>query len=262
MREIESLQEIKKNEYAVLKYLDKVCREEKLRYWLAYGTLIGAVRHEGFIPWDDDIDVFMPRQDYIKFLSYMKKQDGRYKLSCIETVGRSYRYSYGKLHDSMTYVNESVTQGNCENGIWVDIFPIDGLGDEKSKDTQFNRIYENSKRINFFHTLNKYGLKGKILKLIGRTNINRYLNWTSGRHTFDESKYVAVLTTVIIPPYKPTIWKREWFDKTVEMHFENGKFFVPGEYDKILKSVYGNYMELPPEDERVQGHSFKAYWKE
>ena len=115
-----SLEEMKQIEVDILLNIDSFCKENGIKYGIGYGTLIGAVRHHGFIPWDDDIDIWMPRPDYDKFINYY--QDPTYQLQCMEKGG--YYRTYAKVFDTRTIITNT---NNKDMGIFVDIIPIDGL---------------------------------------------------------------------------------------------------------------------------------------
>ena len=127
MRNIE-INELKKLELDILIEIDEICTKNNFRYSLAYGTLIGAVRHKGFIPWDDDIDIFLPRPDYNKFVDYCSKNKTIFKLLSYDN-SRWYSYPFAKATNQNTVIEEEETDFNGKMGIYVDVFPLDGLGD-------------------------------------------------------------------------------------------------------------------------------------
>ncbi len=252
MRKIESLETIRQVEFNILEHFDSFCRENNITYFLSYGSLIGAIRHQGFIPWDDDIDVCMLREDYLKFIKSFK--DSKYKVLCPEKNNKKYTYAWAKLINSETRLIENF-QPEVELGIHIDIFPLDYLGSDKSNiETIKNMLIKRYKRINYLETGS--GLKGTVLKIIGRRNlshINRLLN----RFNNDNSSYVANVVDLVNAP----IFNKEWFSSTIEVRFQDKLFLAPRNYDEVLKTQYGDYMKLPPESERVSNHDFKAYWK-
>ena len=137
--------ELKSIELEILKEIDKICQAQNFRYSLSGGTLLGAIRHGGFIPWDDDIDILMPRPDYDRFIQYCKENETAFNLLSIETDER-YGYLFAKAMAKNTIiVEESANPNNIEMGIYVDIFPIDGLANtyddsvREFKSSRFNR---------------------------------------------------------------------------------------------------------------------------
>lgn len=258
MKNIEKLEELQKIELNILIHIDKICRENDLTYYLAYGTLIGAVRHKGFIPWDDDIDIVMPRPDYEKLMKIMQKANGRYKFISLETCKLDYNYPFAKIFDSKTRLVEGYRPMEEELGVYVDVFPIDGLGNTKEEVSDYSKKIEKySKQIWYLGTVKHNGIKGRLLNIIGRKNINRWLVKNAKKNNFYKSKYAGGLTGLW--GEKEVMETKYYMDK-IEMDFEGNKFYVPKHYDYILTKWYGNYMQLPPEKERVRHHGFDAWW--
>ena len=252
-REIKTVEEIQRVALDILVYFHQICENNNLRYSLAYGTLLGAIRHNGFIPWDDDIDVFMPRPDFDKLHKILKKNTGRYKLI-------KYR-SISKIIDTKTILNETGYYGEKNIGVFIDVFPIDGMGNNENKGLHWaNRILKNAKRNMYFEDLNEYGIKGKVLKVIGQNNIRKYGKLLSKRYNIDKSKYCAVAMNAILEKIK--LKKTKKYDTYIKHQFENREFRIFKEYDELLKELYGDYMKLPPEEDRVSPHEYEAFWKE
>lgn len=257
MKEITSVKEMQKIELEILKFIVKICRENNLMYFLTDGTLIGAVRHKGFIPWDDDLDISMPRPDYNKFIKIMKRKKGRYQIKCVEN-SKKYNYAYAKVVDTKTgLVEEDKFQGE-ELGLWVDVFPIDGMGDDREK---AEKIIKSNKKhviqILLLESAKEINRKGRILELIGRKNINRFMKYKLQKNNFYKSKYVSIVAWIS----ESMLTKREWWEKAVPCEFEGFEFNIPVGYDEILKLEYGNYMKLPPEEKRIPEHNCKVWWK-
>ena len=252
-REIKTVEEIQRIALDILVYFHQVCEDNNLRYSLAYGTLLGAIRHNGFIPWDDDIDVIMPRPDYQELHKILKNKQGRYELI-------NYR-SISKLIDSKTIVNETGVYGEKNIGVFLDIFPIDGMGNNEEKGRKWGeRIKKNAKRNMYYEDLDKFGIKGKIIKLLGEKNIRRYGKIMSRRFDFDRSKYCAVAMDPINPNLE--FDEKKYYSSYMRGEFENQECCILTNYDRILYKKYGNYMELPPENERTSLHQYEAFWKE
>lgn len=258
MKEIVELAEIKKIELDILIYIDEICRKNHLKYYIGYGTLIGAIRHKGFIPWDDDIDIIMPRPDYIKIMKIMQKENGRYKFISIENSKNDYNYPFAKVIDSNTKMVEEWRPNKEELGIYVDVFPLDGLGNSISEAQNSAKKYlKNRDRILYLETVRKDGIKGRFLNLIGRKNINRYILMIAKRYNAYKTQYVGSMMAWD----EREVVERKVYGKGVEVEFENHKFFAPDNYDFILKKWYGDYMMLPSEKDRKPHHPFKAWWK-
>ena len=145
MRKLE-LAEIQQIELEIFDAFVRLCKQHGLSYQLAYGSLLGAVRHQGFIPWDDDIDVVLPRPDYDRLLSTFTEKTDHYLLESPYTGNADYYYTYAKLYDTDTTLTEK-TKRNCRRGIYIDVFPLDGIGrDEGEMEANFAKI----DRLNMF----------------------------------------------------------------------------------------------------------------
>ena len=251
--------------------LVNICDENQFRYFLGYGTAIGAVRHGGIIPWDDDIDVAMPRPDYEKFRNYCKNHNiGKYHLFAPETNEDCYTM-FMKFTDMSTTLLETVNQ-KMSIGIYVDIFPLDGCSNDMNT---FMSSYERLKKTVFhlFREANEnkgiwYGVKmlmrGKYLcfirsvfiTLIGAKRchqwaIKTFHNYVS-KYRYDTSEYVV--------NYLSGYGGRERMERSIYgdgkyLAFEGKNFRVPEHVDSYLKSLYGDYMQLPPEEQRKSHHN-------
>ena len=272
MKEI-LLDELKRIELDILQQVHDLCQEQGLRYSLCGGTLLGAVRHKGYIPWDDDIDIFMPRPDYNKLIEYCKTHETPFQLLCHETNNR-YGYLFGKAMSKTAKIIEENSESNgIEMGVYVDIFPLDGLADtyEKSKKlfnkTRFKREllvaknwsrffkskthpwYYEPFRFAFF-IMSRFVSRGKLIESIQK----KYKNFD-----FDNSKYSAtVCGSYRLKEILPTKVYAEY--TTIE--FEKKEFITIKDYEAYLSSIYGDYMQLPPEEKRCSHHMFKAYYEE
>ncbi len=236
--------------------LDRVCKKNNIEYFLGYGTLLGAIRHRGFIPWDDDIDVLMFRDDYEKFISLKNEFSYPYFLQTPET-DPGYLFSITKLRNSETCNFTKARVGFCINsGLWIDVFPLDKcvLSDRK-------QIFE---EISFLHCFNgaymriPLGLLEKKHKHILKNNLNLSPIQALNRITELSTKYKNDPDAIYITDYTSTIfpwetrtWNIDWFSKSIEKEFWGHLFPVPEQYDKVLQTSYGDdYMTPPPIDQR------------
>ena len=269
MREV-NLDELKQIELDIFIEFDKLCSKLNLRYSMSGGTLLGSVRHQGFIPWDDDIDLFMPRPDYNKLIDYCKNNETPFDLLCIET-NPNYGYLFGKIMAKNTsIVEEYGNPTNIPMGIYIDIFPIDGLADtykdakKQFGKTRFKRellVAKNWKRffrsktrawyyepIRFaFFVMSRFVSRKKLIESIQKAYIN---------NDFDSLEYGAVICGAY---REKEIMPKDHFVPYCDMTFENHTFKAIANYDKYLSKIFGNYMQLPPENQRVTHHSFTAY---
>ena len=247
----------------MLSFFHSICVKYNLRYYIIAGTMLGAIRHGGFIPWDDDIDVGMPRSDYEKLMQVAKHIDmKKYKVEFPFNGNREYPYLIAKMYDTQTTFVEK-QRYPIKRGIYIDIFPIDGIGNslEKAKENYkpFYRYY----RLNLMISsafLKRRNLKKNMAVLLGRIVsplfINKYrlmlkIDRICKKNNFDESKFVCNLlggagTKGIVP--------KEYFGTPTAISFENIQVFGLEQPDLYLKSMYGNYMKLPPIEKRVSLH--------
>ena len=247
----------------ILSFFDKYCRQNGFHYSLACGTLLGAVRHKGFIPWDDDIDVYMLRSDYDKFkASYDAEQ---YTLQSYDKTG--FPIPYSKLSDERTVNVEGNGLDSFDDiGISIDIFPIDGVSENleefqeqyliktelyvKCSAIMYNYSWKNV-RSNLRKFYYKHVLHQNALDVCSQIEANAI------NTKYSDSSLVFEMIQGL--RYKKP-FKKEWFSDYTTLSFEGHQFSVIKGYDDYLKSCYGNYMELPPVDKRVS-HQSVAYFK-
>lgn len=246
-----SIEESKKIRFDILVEVDNFCRNNNLRYFLSYGTLLGAIRHKGYIPWDDDADIMMPRKD----LEIFKKKfsSKRFKYSDLDTeIG--YEFPFPRITCRETFDKKGWLTKFY--GVNVDLYPIDGIPEKDSDIKVFFDKYESllKKRrylIRFRNKLMKFFPVRTVPFLKSFTN--RSVDWIK---QFDMTKSSKVMVT------DSRVYERKIFDRAVEVEFEGHMFYAPVGYDAFLKTSYGNYMQLPPENERIPYHGGNYYWKE
>lgn len=265
MKKIE-LAEIKKCEVDLLKKFSQYCDENNLCYVLGGGTLLGAIRHKGFIPWDDDIDLMMPRTDYEKFLQLQQEN----KLFEVRTISdNSSCIPFIKILDSHTIVDSAYVETPNANSLWIDIFPIDGLpSDEKELKKKYRYALILKKSLIVAMTKVVYGTtsvkrisKAVLrfpLKMIGSYRLARWIDRYCKKIKFEDSEFVGGLCWGYGP--QECMPRKEWLAR-VKVEFEGHEFWAPGCWDLYLRSLYGDYMKLPPEEKRVT-HNMVAYVKE
>ncbi len=267
-----SLDEIKIVELEILIQIDNICRQEGLRYTLTGGTLLGAIRHKGFIPWDDDIDIAMPRPDYVKFIGYCKTHDTGFVLLAHE-LNSNYRNLFAKAYNKNTVIfDDTIDINDTELGIYVDIFPIDGLGgSERESKKQFfsaeieREILDATNWIKFSrsktHKWYVEPIRFLVFILSRICNSKHLINsieQKNGKYDFDESEYAGCLCG----SYRlKEVMKQEVFSNYIDMTFEGKVFKGLKDYDIFLTKIYGDYMKLPPEEKRISHHTFKAYFR-
>ena len=247
----------------ILREIDRICNKHDLRYYLAYGTLIGAVRHKGFIPWDDDIDIMMPYEDMLKFAEICKTELGeKYFYQSPETE-KEYRLTINRVRRNGSVLSEPALVGKkVHQGIMVDIYPL--FGAEEGKIKRLIQVIRAMKRALYMldepvrnhGTLMKIGsaflLKIKTAK--GKEAAAKRLTDRLAKKTFDNSEYVTVLDSGI--KEMSTTYKKEWFGSGVKAPFGEDEFSVPCDADSVLRKYFGDYTVLPPEDERKYHHDY------
>ncbi len=268
MREVK-IDEIHSITLNLMDRLHDICEENGIRYFISYGTLIGAIRHKGFIPWDDDFDVFMFRNDYDKFIHVVEeKKDSRYRIVTRANT-ENYHYGIARYCDTKYRYHTELDVKQYDLGAFIDVYPMDACG-ETEEETE--RVHQKIKKLNAQYMVycNKNSLTSKARTLI-RIPYHYFLHIKYGKkfpqlidvmerdlvtQTFDEhSKKVGIYWETRDFRY----FEREWFAERIMWPFEDREYWIPKEYDKILTLQYGDYMTLPPENERVASHSYTLY---
>lgn len=238
---------------------DSVCKKHNLNYFLAFGTLLGAVRHHGFIPWDDDVDVYMLREDYEKFLLCDKEFKDPYFFETPYT-DPGYFYSSARIRNSnTTAIVDTFRYQGFNQGVWLTIFPIDNWMLERGDDN-YERIKtllkENSTYMRLTNpTLDEYHYE-RVRNYSGRDPFDTYEEIhriASQYRTKDTDKVAMIVNTVY--PYHKLVYNKSDFSETVYVNFENVKLPIPSGYQNILKTLYGDYMSFPPIEQRGNWHT-------
>lgn len=272
MKEL-TMQELQAASLEILKTVTDLCEELNLRYALIYGTLIGAVRHHGFIPWDDDVDIMMPRPDYDKLLQFLSC----HKLPNLTLYNRQtcppYPYMISRISDDR-YILEMENEESVGMGVFIDIYPYDGLGKTKDEAIAFGLKGDRLSSLCYQATRKHFAIETttatvrKIIKypvflvskLIGKDFFQNKLEKLARVKDYAESEYIGCI--VWLSWGEKDIFPRKWFDETIMMRFDQYQFRVPKYYDKVLRHEYGDYMQLPPEKDQIGHHYYKAYRKE
>lgn len=266
MRKIE-IKELRKILLELMDEIHAFCEKHGLKYYLSGGTLIGAIRHKGFIPWDDDIDIHMPRPDYEKFLELFPKESENVLLE--NRLNDKYRYTYAKVCKKNTLVVEHAMDGGVDEGVFIDVFPLDALGntEEEAKklmdklslkvDMTRSLIYRQwRKGVPFTRNFAIWGLHVVSLMAGGHKKLIKDINKIMTTYDYDKSKYVGEFIDKV--QYK-RITEKSLYGNGVLHEFEGRQYYVPDDYDKVLRNFYGDYMKLPPKEQQVLTHGFDAY---
>lgn len=261
-----TLQEIKQIELEILKTFHAFCEENNIRYFLSHGTLLGTIRYKGFIPWDDDVDVLVPREDYDRLLSLFKDNE-QYQLLHFEKDER-FLFPFAKLCDMTTRKVENGWENGLNIGLDMDIFPLDAWGDDmkkakkesKGQGKSMLRLYLTKlHKPDSRHPLKRF-VKGILMifaKMKGSAYYVRKLMKDARKHPYEGSKYLGGKAWNVYG--NRDILPAEVFDHPIEVEFEGHKFWGPVGYDAFLSSLYGNYLPEPPPEKRKTHHNFKAY---
>lgn len=265
MKEID-FNELRDLQLEILNKVDTFCRENNINYFLTAGTLIGAVRHKGYIPWDDDIDIMMLRDDYEKFLKTFNGKVDNLVVAAPE-LDWNYYAPYANIYDDRTLLDEGDNgHHGLDLGVKIDVFPFDEIPNNRFH-YYINRrlVFLLNRTLRLKRDLgdrSRFSLRDKLAASVFyafsyanvQKIIHRIATCKRGKNTDDV--FLACFDIV-----KPMRAPKKWFSETIYLPFEQYKFPVPIEYDSYLKVRYGDYMKLPPKDQQIPHHGFKVYWK-
>lgn len=262
----------------IILYIDKVCRENSIEYSLGAGTLLGAVRHGGFIPWDDDGDIIVKRSDYDRLMEILSKIDND-RFGFISDSTKGYYYAFAKVYDKRTILETLTPQDAKINdlGVYVDIFPIDKV---PTSNTECDKFYTDAMSINYslfmsipgFYYYNTSLFKRVIKKIL---YYPRYLSAIRGQRNPEVWKQMLlnkIKSYKDIDVQKAGFTLSEYgtkeymnskiFEDYKDIEFEKRTLRGLNDYNGYLISLYGDYMELPPIDKREPKHAYIEYWKD
>lgn len=258
MKKAITLEERKKIQLEMLIEIDAFCRAHNIKYMLAFGTLIGAIRHKGYIPWDDDVDISMPLEDMMRFKKEFKSERLKY---CDVDTEKYYEYHFSRIANNATYSRNGICAKSY--GVNIDLYPTIEVNASKEENQNIaDRIYPTyNKRIQMIV------LRRRLMKILPIPTIIGFEKqvriYRDMSFQLFESKNGGRYHCIAGPLEKFETYTFDFnpFEQMIELDFEGHKFMGPAKYHEFLTKVYGDYMQLPPEDQRHPYHGGLYYWK-
>lgn len=252
-----SLEEQKRIQLEMLIEFDEICKKNDIKYSLSYGTLLGAIRHKGFIPWDDDVDIMMPMEEIEKLKKIFSSDN---MLFCdIDTV-KHYAYHFPRIAHKSTYSHDGMIGKSY--GVCIDIYPVSLI--PRSQDKQ-DAFFEEGKKL-LERRLLLIRWRRLIIKFLPIYNIPFYNKAIRKYRDFmfsykDNSDSLFFIFSGPITQKNICIFSKDLFSSLTEVEFEKNFFSAISDWDLFLSQSYGNYMQLPPVEKRVPYHGHPCYWK-
>ncbi len=272
MREIVDSSELKNVELGILKVIHRFCEARGIRYYLSGGTLLGAIRHKGFIPWDDDIDIMMPRPDYERFCQEFAAPE-----HSVHTFKNDseYYYPFAKVFDDRTLLVED-RNPKGRMSVCVDVFPLDGLPDDDGAPKRLLRLQRRYYAV--FSTLRApplfrrrswkrqlalwVGIPLRLIPRIFRSALTRMMLYRLDREVQKTDFTLAPFACVMVwGDSLSELGPKSIYEGSSIVSFEGDTFKAMPEWDRYLRGHYGDYMQEPPPEQRVTHHDFRAWWK-
>lgn len=260
----EILRKLQLTQIEILDEIVRVCDSLGLTYYLAYGTLLGAIRHKGFIPWDDDLDIWMNRKDYQIFAQYAASvMDVGFEFVDVKSC-KQYGLPFGKVIKKGTIYKERNAPVNMRNGIFVDIFPLDDIGNDSKTIRKYSKRLYLCKRLLLAKT--KYNVGGGLLKraiyailralsvFISKNRLVQIIDKCIAKFGEASDKTLMVCPAGVDINTDSKKYEAAWFGAGKAIEFEGKKYNAPLRDDLVLSMDYGDYMQLPPEEKQYGHH--------
>lgn len=263
-----NIHSIRNKQLEILSEVSNYCKNNDIPYFLTGGTLLGAIRHKGYIPWDDDIDIVIPRKYYDELVeNFNIKNIKKLRLISFQN-NKDFPYAYAKISDLDTVLIEEI-DSKFQIGVNIDVFPLDNLPNDFNEIEKLNRylkIFRSMLTIkNIKISCERRHYKNAVLfflKILLKPISSKYIianidKLSKKYKNEDMSKYVAVLS--LFTYGRGEIMERNFYKDSINYDFEDRKFEVPIGFDNILKNLYGDYNKLPPIEKQITHHKYKAY---
>lgn len=261
-----SLDEVKAVQLDILNNLDSFCKANGIQYYLCNGSLLGAVKYQGYIPWDDDIDVCLLREDYDRLIREYRDPNGKYALFSFEN-NEDFLFPFAKLSDQRTKLVESCALDSIF-GVNIDVFPIDGYGDTAEQIKKKYKHFEKLRRALNSSKLRNYKSKTILIsilkwgcslpfKIVGAKRFCRMMIREATKN--QKAKLYGNVTWGFYGVGEA--FEKKLFEEQISVTFEGGQYSAPKNYDQYLTGLYGQWREDPPLDKQKTHHSFVAYMK-
>lgn len=261
-----SHEEIQDRLFEMMCSFDSFCKENDIEYYLAYGTLIGAIRHGGFIPWDDDVDVLVPRKDYEKLKTFDRIDENTDIVSAWNDRGYYHPYTYINLSDRRTVIDEAFAAHPTGKGLFIDVFPLDEIPEKKVKRISFMLPILILRAIHMFTTKplsRNLSLKSLIknvfiilFKPIDEVKMAKKIDTISTKYSGKDCKDVGLTLQADL---RLNCWPAKDYDHPISVKYNGKDLPAPCEYDDVLRIGYGDYMTPPPPESRNSTHGFEAF---
>ena len=256
------MNELQKKLFEMFSWLTNFIEKNGLRYYVVGGTMLGAVRHKGFIPWDDDIDIAMPRKDYEKLNELLEKPIEHYVVESVKSEKKDFIYAFSKLYDMNTSMTENAST-KVERGVYIDIFPLDGIKGDSYEETLENYKKIDRNRMLLAMKVCKYRKDRKwwknVAAIVGSAlpintkKLTRKVDFLCSQGDWETDAYVGQL----ISPYRTReIMPKEVYGQPTKYEFEGLTVYGPEKFDEYLTKLYKDWRQLPPEDKRHSAHDF------
>ena len=267
------MNELQEKQLSILKEFVRVCESHHLTYFLCGGSMLGAIRHHGFIPWDDDIDVMMPRKDYDEYVKLQSEYEGTPYFIQTYKTDPHYPYSFAKLRDSSTtYIEDFFKNHQFNHGVWIDIFPLDGaskvMKPAKKCKNRIMRVWLNY-YLCYLPALFRKVRKQTFFKDI-LLNIVAFFFWWGNiahyrnKHMDNICRKLPFDSSPMVANHFGFNMDKEAMDasifkEAIQVPFEDMRVNVPKRYDEYLRNIYGDYMKLPPIEKQAGHHHNKGF---